>query len=80
MATKKKARYLKASELMHLHPGDSVRVYRHHRRADGFVDVLKGSVVTVGAVRRMNGAVVVEDRLGDVIGSTMSQEMRLERV
>lgn len=80
MAKKKRANYLKADELARLAVGDAVRTWEHVRRPDGHVEVVKGSEVTVGAVVAMNGAVIVEDRWGDVIGSTFSKTKKLERI
>lgn len=77
---KKTRKYLKASELATLRVGDSVRPYRHERRPNGHVDVLRGEVTSVGRVERLRGAVIVEDRLGAVIGATNNTALRLERV
>lgn len=80
MAKKNRATYLKADELARLVAGDAVRTWEHVRRADGRTEVVKGAEVTVGAVVTMNGAVIVEDRWGDVIGSTFSNTKKLERI
>ena len=74
----KRAEYVK--DFSELAPGDQVRVWRHERTPQGRTEVVRGGVVTVAEVARLSGAVEVRDVFGDVIGTTLSGRLKLERV
>lgn len=74
---RRRADYVK--DLAELQVGDQVRVWRHERVGER-TEVVKGGVVTVAEVARLSGAVEVRDVFGDVIGTTLSSRLKLERV
>lgn len=75
--TRTRRNYVK--DLSELAPGDQVRVYRHEKRGER-TEVVKGGVCTVAQVVRLAGAVEVRDVMGEVIGTTLSSRLKLERV
>lgn len=77
---KKQRNYIKPSDFAYLAVGDTVRTWEHLRLPNGRVQVIKGQDVTIGAVNRLNGGIMVEDQLGSIIGSTFSTHQRLERI